>query len=92
MAFDQWTEEQHLTPDGWVKGTSTHFGKVTSGEVTRPADAVETWKEDAYQKSGWGREEASHRCIWYDSSKSEAERDRLRALFPSPFMPYSRRV
>jgi hypothetical protein len=89
MAVDEWTLEYHLTPGGWVKGTETYFRDVSS-EVPRPEDAVETWKAEGYQKSGWGREEALHRCIWHDSSKSEAEREGLRSRFQSPFLPYSR--
>jgi hypothetical protein len=88
MAFDEWTQEYHLTPGGWVKGTDTYFRNVSS-EVPRPEDAVETWKAEGYQKSGWRREDASHRCIWHDSSMSEAERERLRSQFPPPFLRYS---
>jgi hypothetical protein len=91
MAFDQWNQEHHLTSGGWVKGGWTQFGKAEGSEIPRPADALETWIEEATQRSGWGWEEASHRRIWHDRSKFAAERDRLRSLFPSPFMPCSRR-
>jgi hypothetical protein len=90
MAVDEWTTERHLTPSGWVTGTRTTFGKVTSGgEVPRPADAIETWFEHGYQKSGWGPEEVSHWCMWHDPAVSEKERERLRSQFKSPFMPDS---
>ena len=87
-SFDKWAEEYHLTPGGWVTGTNT-FGR---GEVPRPANAVETWKEEGYQKSGRSREEVSHRLIWFDPSIPEEKRERLRAQFQLPFSRDSKRV
>lgn len=91
MAFDRWTVEYHLTPNGWVKGTKTYFD-TTDGEIPRPADAIETWKQEGYQRSGWGAEEITHRCIWHAPSMSEDERKRLRSQFQSPFSSRSRKV
>jgi hypothetical protein len=54
MAFDQWTQEHHLTPKGWVKGTRTYFGDLEGKVVPRPLDTVETWIQESYQRSGVG--------------------------------------
>lgn len=85
MAFDKWTQEYHLTPSGWFKGTRTYFDKVQGKAVPRPTDAVETWEEQGYQSSGWARDEYSHHCTWHDSSQSASVREELRSRFSSPF-------
>jgi hypothetical protein len=42
MSADNWLQEYHLTPRGWIEGTSTTFGH-TASRVERPSDVVETW-------------------------------------------------
>jgi hypothetical protein len=84
MAFNEWTAESRLTPGGWKSGAH-QYGIASKTEIPRPEDAVETWIERGYQRSGWGREECTHWRSWFDASVPEKERDRLRSQFPSPF-------
>ena len=83
MAVDHWTQEYHLTPSGWVKGTYKFFGK--GDEVPRPTDAVETWEEDCRQSSRWSKEDYSETMLWHDPAVPEADRKALRQQFKSPF-------
>ncbi len=84
MSVDNWDQEHHLTPRGWISGSSRYYGRVDS-EVPRPDDAVETWEEHCEQRSAWSSEDRSHRLIWHDPAVSQADRDALRARFPSPY-------
>ena len=84
MTFDDVRTEYHLTPDGWVKGTCRYFGS-SENEVERPHNAVETWENRLYQRSGWSSEEISAEMIWHNASVPEAEREALRARFTRPF-------
>jgi hypothetical protein len=84
MSYDNWDQEWHLTPQGWIRGSSTYFGRVDS-EVPRPADAIETWEQHCDQASGWSREYKTNKQVWHNPDTSEADRDVLRAKFPKPF-------
>jgi hypothetical protein len=85
MAADHWSIEYHLTPDGWVSGTSKTFSKVDGKEIPRPANAVETWEEDCYQRSMWSGDEYSYKMLWSDHSVPEETRRELRNKFPNKF-------
>ena len=63
--FDNYSTEHHLTPDGWVYGTSRYFGNVQGEEVERLQNAVETWEHRVTQASGWSREDHRTRRLWY---------------------------
>ena len=80
MAYDNLDQEYHLTPRGWITGSSKYVGKVDS-EVLRLDDAVETWNQHCDQASGWSREYKTVELIWHDPAKSEAERN---AKFSKP--------
>ena len=60
MAADDHRVEYHLTPTGWVKGTSRTFGRINGEERPRPVDAVETWEEHIFQRSTWSRDEYTY--------------------------------
>lgn len=83
MSADDVTFEFHLTPAGWVEGTSLSYGHGTP--QPRPADAVETWLEHQTQSSIFSPTYCSRRRIWVDEAVPEEERDALRSRFPSPF-------
>jgi hypothetical protein len=85
MSYNDWTREYHLTPRGWINGTSTHRDSVRGAEVARPDDAVETWEEHGDQHSGWSREMRASRLIWFDAQRSEDARDAMRGRLLSPF-------
>jgi hypothetical protein len=48
MAVDDLETEYHLTPTGWVTGTSYFFGK-TKEEIAPPSDRLVTMVERIYQ-------------------------------------------
>ena len=82
MAADDLKTEYHLTPVGWLTGTSKCYGNIdTAGEIPRPENAVETWKKYIYQRSQWSREEVMLTMIWHDPSVPDLERDALRVKF-----------
>lgn len=83
MSADDVTFEFHLTPMGWVDGTTRSYGRGTASP--RPADAVETWEEHQTQSSVFAPTYCSRRCVWADEAVPQAERDALRSRFPSPF-------
>jgi hypothetical protein len=86
MSADNWTDEHHLTRNGWEKGTATMFNKVSGDVVRRPDDAIETWSEHCYQRSMWSRDEWTHTLLWHHPGVDETERLALRAKFtPPPF-------
>ena len=85
MADDDLRTEYHLTPAGWVQGTSRYFGNVSGNEVDRPKGAVETWETHLYQRSMWSREKTTVSMLWHDASVPEAKREALRAKFVRPF-------
>ena len=83
MAYDRYSIEYHLTPRGWIEGTTTYFGTVDR-EVALPADRVETWLKDVEQSSGWSPEDVSWSRTWRDPTKTDDEIKALRAKFPAP--------
>lgn len=84
VAVDNTKTEWHLTPRGWVVGKSTFFENPDGATIERPEDAVETWVDSLYQKSGWSEEEKSWHMIWSSEVISREERDKIRKLFPNP--------
>jgi hypothetical protein len=83
MAYDRYSIEYHLTPRGWIEGTTTYFS-ATDHKAAPPFDRVETWLKDVEQSSGWSREDVSWSRIWQDSTKTAEEIKTLRAKFPPP--------
>lgn len=85
MAADDWSQEHHLTPSGWVKGTYKFFRKVDGPEVPRPHDAVATYEERCRQSSIYSPESYTTTLLWADPDVSSADRIALRRKFRSPF-------
>ena len=90
MADDDVLTEFHLTPAGWVEGTTRYFKAIAGKEVERPETAVETWKHHIYQRSMWSEEQRSEKLTWHATDVSEAERQALHVRFPRPWMPPTR--
>lgn len=81
MAFDRTRDEWHLTPEGWVQGTSYYFGKPQR-EVAPPRNRIETWKRDQEQASSYARhEDISWSRVWKSKKFTEAKCDKIRAKF-----------
>lgn len=83
MSADDITFEFHLTPEGWVNGTSLSYGHGAA--KPRPTEAVETWLEHQTQSSVFSPTYCTHKCIWVDETVPQGKRDALRSRFPSPF-------
>lgn len=85
MAVDDCETEYHLTPNGWVIGTSYFFSKVDGKEIEPPLDRVLTIAARIYQRSGWSPEERSTSEKWRSPNVSEDELAKLQSKFPKPF-------
>lgn len=83
MAVDNLETEYHLTPNGWVVGTSYLFGK-TEKHVNPPVDRALTLVEKIYQASRWTPEESSSWEQWRSPKASAEEIATLMKKFPSP--------
>lgn len=83
MSVDDWSQEHHLTPHGWVNGTYKYYREGTT--IPRPPEAVETWLEHCTQRSQWSREHYTHTKLWRDKDLSEEKRQELLKKFPPPF-------
>jgi hypothetical protein len=88
MSADNWLQEYHLTPRGWIEGTSTSYGRVEK-TVERPSDAVETWTEHLTQSSMYSPTYSSKKLIWTSPDHTQEERDAIRAQFKEPFNGYA---
>lgn len=78
------SQELHLTPRGWVSGTSKDQGEVRGKVVDRPADAIETWMEEMVIAYPQCADVYAWTLIWFDPSVSVAERREVRQRFPKP--------
>jgi hypothetical protein len=72
MAYRTQERAYHLTESGW-----------SSSDVPL-GSRVESWRLSIYQESSWSKEQRSWSRIWHSLAWSEAERDRLRRVFPPP--------
>lgn len=82
MAYDRYEVEYHLTPAGWVAGTTSDMGREE--KVDPPSDRVETWLYRMKQSSGWSPEDRDWRLIWTHPTMSSDARIALRRSFPPP--------
>lgn len=83
MAVDDLKTEYHLTPNGWVTGTSYFFGK-TKKEMPRPSDAILTMVDHTYQSSRWSAEENSWTERWRAAGVTDEQIAELQRKFPKP--------
>jgi hypothetical protein len=84
VAEDDRKTEYHLTPRGWIRGTIRFFSHVQGAEVARPADAVATFQDRIYQRSGWSPEERSFEEIWRSDKTNDPELEALMRKFKRP--------
>ncbi len=85
MAADDLRTEWHLTPNGWVIGTSRFFGTVQGDSVERPHDAVVTFIDQTYQRSEWSGEERRSWVEWRNPDVAAHDFEALRAQYPAPW-------
>jgi hypothetical protein len=62
MSADNWRQEYHLTPNGWIKRTDRSYGHVQGDPVERPIEAVETWEEHITQSSIYSERSPTNSC------------------------------
>ena len=82
MAVDHFTITWHLTPSGWVSGSSTDFGKLSGEEIERPKDALESWVFEVYQKSAYSVEERTWEIVWSAPNANEGIISELHKTYP----------
>ncbi|MGD0124005.1 MAG: hypothetical protein ABSF46_01505 [Terriglobia bacterium] len=75
--------DYHLTPNGWIKGTSYFFGNLTSGSV-RPADCVLTLRLSVRQTFGFSGRKETWSEIWKSRSAKTGYVAKLQKNFPRP--------
>ena len=84
MVWDSGWSEFHLTPNGWVPGAQRLLDRMDGSEIPRPPDALETWRHEMRQQSGFSPEEYSWRRMWRDVSVPEPQCEKLRSQFGWP--------
>ena len=72
MAYDDLTTEWHLTPNGWIKGTSRFFGEVQGEKLEPPPDRVASYRLRVYRQSRRSGEDLSWARIWGASDPDDA--------------------
>ena len=72
MAYRFKERDYHLTESGW-SASDVPFGS-----------RVESWRLKVYQETSWSKEQRSWSRIWHSLAWSDAERERLRRVFPPP--------
>jgi hypothetical protein len=84
MAEDNLRIEFHLTPNGWLRGTTRYFDKVQNVIVERPSNAVETSELHIFQRSSWSPEQRTWKVLWRLDGISDQELKALYRKFPQP--------
>jgi hypothetical protein len=84
MTTNRPSQEFHLTPRGWISGTCRTDGAVAGRSVERPPDAMETWLEEMVISYPHCADVYSWTLIWFDPSKGDAERKKVRNRFSPP--------
>ncbi len=80
MAVDRVNKLYHLTPLGWIAGsTDSMWGNST---IEPPPDRVKTWEYEIYQSSGYSPGERSWDMVWSSPNVSAEDRNALHEKFP----------
>ncbi len=88
MSVIRWESEWHLTPSGWVQGSSGDRLSVTPPTVVAPPpDRVETWRTQEVENEQYVvLDHVDVELIWFRPDVAEADRAALRARFaPQPW-------
>lgn len=88
MSYDSYTQEIHLTPRGWIEGTASY----NKEPVSRPSDAVETWRKKVEQSSGYTTEDIQWDLVWESETVGTEELAALHAKFPHPKIADDERI
>ena len=78
-----YTALYHLTPSGWVAGSTWFYDKLQS-DAPAPPDRIETWKIHEAQASESSRSRDEWWRVWESPDHTREDRERLRGRFPSP--------
>lgn len=81
--WDSYDIDYHLTPNGWVTGTKSSFGKART-MIPRPADCVLTLRLSVRQTYASSRGEESWSEIWKSPSATKDYVSKLQKTFPRP--------
>ena len=73
----------HLTPTGWVAGSTWFYDKLQS-DVPAPPGRIETWRVHETQASEWSPSHYEWWCVWESPDHTPEDRERLRGRFPPP--------
>ncbi len=84
MTPDKPSQEFHLTPKGWISGTSWNFKTIQGEPIDRPVNSIETWLEEMVQPNLFCSDIYSWTLIWFDRSMTDSERRKVRKKFPKP--------
>jgi hypothetical protein len=82
MAVDRIETLWHLTPRGWVEGSTDSMWTTHNRTIEPPPDRVETWNEKLFQASPYSPEQNSWGRVWSSPDVSEEDRKALHVKFP----------
>jgi hypothetical protein len=74
MSYDHYHLTYHLTTDGWIR----------EGAASLPDLIAETWENEVYQGSGFGKESQHWRMLRSSPAFTEEQRAELHQKFPLP--------
>lgn len=72
MSVDDYEDEYHLTPHGWVEGDSYYYGKAQKN-IAPPKDRVLTIVDRSVQSSRFAPSVSEWVEKWRSSDKSKVE-------------------
>jgi hypothetical protein len=82
MSVDNYKYECHLTPNGWVSGSSWSYDQLQGKEKERPNDAVETWLRHETQSSAYSAPDIDWSITWRNPEISDTEIAKLHSKHP----------